>query len=244
MGLTNPLHPPNTENRFNGEAQGRLAQLVEHLVYTEGVGGSSPSPPISAKAFPLRGGAPSWQRSTRRAPRPFRRLCHWCHPDEAPSRRVPRQRPGDRGSRTWERSCSTRISSRHLSLYAATGCAGQALPTGPRPAFWRVRRRTPREVRWPVPRSRSGLDTTASAESCHRSSRHGRRTPRRRARRRLGLRLSRARPDSQHPVVLRRSAARRGRRLHRRPPKRCHLGDQCVVGRVSPLQSFVCAIST
>jgi hypothetical protein len=26
---------------------GRLAQLVEHLVYTEGVGGSSPSPPIS-----------------------------------------------------------------------------------------------------------------------------------------------------------------------------------------------------
>ena len=28
---------------------GRLAQLVEHLVYTEGVGGSSPSPPISAR---------------------------------------------------------------------------------------------------------------------------------------------------------------------------------------------------
>ena len=26
---------------------GRLAQLVEHLVYTEGVGGSSPSPPTS-----------------------------------------------------------------------------------------------------------------------------------------------------------------------------------------------------
>lgn len=26
-------------------ALGRLAQLVEHLVYTEGVGGSSPSPP-------------------------------------------------------------------------------------------------------------------------------------------------------------------------------------------------------
>ena len=30
------------------DAQGRLAQLVEHFVYTEGVGGSSPSPP---KAF-------------------------------------------------------------------------------------------------------------------------------------------------------------------------------------------------
>jgi hypothetical protein len=27
-------------------AQGRLAQLVERLVYTENVGGSSPSPPI------------------------------------------------------------------------------------------------------------------------------------------------------------------------------------------------------
>src|ERR1700733_10151359 len=29
-------------------AQGRLAQLVEHLVYTERVGGSSPSPPTSS----------------------------------------------------------------------------------------------------------------------------------------------------------------------------------------------------
>ena len=28
-------------------ARGRLAQLVEHLVYTERVGGSSPSPPTS-----------------------------------------------------------------------------------------------------------------------------------------------------------------------------------------------------
>jgi hypothetical protein len=28
-----------------GESGGRLAQLVEHLVYTERVGGSSPSPP-------------------------------------------------------------------------------------------------------------------------------------------------------------------------------------------------------
>ncbi len=27
---------------------GRLAQLVEHLVYTERVGGSSPSPPTMA----------------------------------------------------------------------------------------------------------------------------------------------------------------------------------------------------
>ena len=28
-----------------GSSSGRLAQLVEHFVYTEGVGGSSPSPP-------------------------------------------------------------------------------------------------------------------------------------------------------------------------------------------------------
>src|SRR4051812_34200851 len=31
--------------RFLCAKQGRLAQLVEHLVYTERVGGSSPSPP-------------------------------------------------------------------------------------------------------------------------------------------------------------------------------------------------------
>src|SRR5580704_11257849 len=37
--------------RANWGAPGRLAQLVEHLVYTERVGGSSPSPPTS-----LRGG--------------------------------------------------------------------------------------------------------------------------------------------------------------------------------------------
>jgi hypothetical protein len=36
------------------EGQGRLAQLVEHLVYTERVGGSSPSPPTS-----IDGGRPS-----------------------------------------------------------------------------------------------------------------------------------------------------------------------------------------
>jgi hypothetical protein len=31
--------------------QGRLAQLVEHLVYTERVGGSSPSPPTNSRRF-------------------------------------------------------------------------------------------------------------------------------------------------------------------------------------------------
>ena len=36
-------------------ARGRLAQLVEHLVYTERVGGSSPSPPTSALAGAPRG---------------------------------------------------------------------------------------------------------------------------------------------------------------------------------------------
>ena len=55
-GLTGALDPDGTrarpmivggaaKNRFNGGSHGRLAQLVEHLVYTEGVGGSSPSPP-------------------------------------------------------------------------------------------------------------------------------------------------------------------------------------------------------
>ena len=43
-GVDEPASP--AENRFNALCQGRLAQLVEHLVYTEGVGGSSPSPPM------------------------------------------------------------------------------------------------------------------------------------------------------------------------------------------------------
>jgi hypothetical protein len=32
---------------------GRLAQLVEHFVYTEGVGGSNPSPPTIQKSSPI-----------------------------------------------------------------------------------------------------------------------------------------------------------------------------------------------
>ncbi len=31
---------------------GRLAQLGEHLVYTQGVGGSSPSPPMETSLLP------------------------------------------------------------------------------------------------------------------------------------------------------------------------------------------------
>jgi hypothetical protein len=53
---------------------GRLAQLVEHLVYTEGVACSSHAPPISAKRFPMRGGAPLPQRSTQRTPFPLHHL--------------------------------------------------------------------------------------------------------------------------------------------------------------------------
>jgi hypothetical protein len=34
---------------LQAEKLGRLAQLVEHLVYTERVGGSSPSPPTSLR---------------------------------------------------------------------------------------------------------------------------------------------------------------------------------------------------
>ena len=43
-----------------GAATGRLAQLVEHLVYTERVGGSSPSPPTSLRACARFG----WQATT------------------------------------------------------------------------------------------------------------------------------------------------------------------------------------
>jgi hypothetical protein len=37
---------------------GRLAQLVEHLAYTENVGGSSPSPPTSLRYFDISAGKP------------------------------------------------------------------------------------------------------------------------------------------------------------------------------------------
>src|SRR5271165_3162065 len=37
-------------NALNQLTKGRLAQLAEHLVYTERVGGSSPSPPTSRRA--------------------------------------------------------------------------------------------------------------------------------------------------------------------------------------------------
>ena len=45
------LSPGCREGRaMAAEAGGRLAQLVERLVYTERVGGSSPSPPTSCQA--------------------------------------------------------------------------------------------------------------------------------------------------------------------------------------------------
>src|SRR6478735_4710708 len=43
-----PLDPPSNPAKSRASRTvGRLAQLVEHLVYTERVGGSSPSPPTS-----------------------------------------------------------------------------------------------------------------------------------------------------------------------------------------------------
>ena len=46
--------------------QGRLAQLVEHLVYTERVGGSSPTPPTTTIAtiatVPVRVSVSAWLR--------------------------------------------------------------------------------------------------------------------------------------------------------------------------------------
>ncbi len=42
--------------RWRAQAAGRLAQLEEHFVYTEGVGGSSPSPPtIISKCYETKG---------------------------------------------------------------------------------------------------------------------------------------------------------------------------------------------
>ena len=68
MGVDEPASPRfpwSAENRFNGVSHGRLAQLVEHLVYTEGVGGSSPSPPMrcGSQAIPGTKEAPSWKNT-------------------------------------------------------------------------------------------------------------------------------------------------------------------------------------
>ena len=41
----------NGRNPVSGFNDGRLAQLGEHLLYTQGVGGSNPSPPICREAF-------------------------------------------------------------------------------------------------------------------------------------------------------------------------------------------------
>src|SRR6516164_7237473 len=43
------LAPPRTA-AIKGDAQGRLAQWVERLLYTQDVGGSSPSPPTGLRA--------------------------------------------------------------------------------------------------------------------------------------------------------------------------------------------------
>src|SRR5438045_4000828 len=44
---------------------GRLAQLVERLLYTQDVGGSSPSPPTSLRACGASAGKPALQRADR-----------------------------------------------------------------------------------------------------------------------------------------------------------------------------------
>ena len=45
---------------------GRLAQLVERLVYTEKVGGSSPSPPTNLRAFGASVGKPTLRAKSAR----------------------------------------------------------------------------------------------------------------------------------------------------------------------------------
>src|ERR1700704_2633327 len=44
-------------------APGRLAQLVEHIVYTDGVGGSNPSPPTSLRSASEQGCRAEAQRA-------------------------------------------------------------------------------------------------------------------------------------------------------------------------------------
>src|SRR5712691_3332613 len=48
-----------TDRNFKSTALGRLAQLVEHLVYTERVGGSSPSPPTGLRCSAASAGKPA-----------------------------------------------------------------------------------------------------------------------------------------------------------------------------------------
>lgn len=71
-----PLRPGRTIAPEGPATTGRLAQLVEHLVYTERVGGSSPSPPTMSASFlphfSVRDSAPARVgRSRRRAPREY-----------------------------------------------------------------------------------------------------------------------------------------------------------------------------
>src|SRR5262245_30163710 len=50
---------PAAHGGDKGDAQGRLAQWVERLLYTQDVGGSSPSPPTSLRACGASAGKPS-----------------------------------------------------------------------------------------------------------------------------------------------------------------------------------------
>src|SRR5262249_60939056 len=51
---------PAAHGGDKGDAQGRLAQWVERLLYTQDVGGSSPSPPTSLRACGAWAGKPSY----------------------------------------------------------------------------------------------------------------------------------------------------------------------------------------
>ncbi len=97
--------------------RGRLAQLVEHLLYTQGVGGSIPSPPI-AKAL-LDGPLPRRSQQPRRSPRPspHRRWCPFV-PIQRPDRDAVRSAGVSRSRRftaaVYVRSASPRAASRAL----------------------------------------------------------------------------------------------------------------------------------
>ena len=102
---------PQRRRDGTGPGDGRLAQLVEHLVYTERVGGSSPSAPtslpevrdgrfssarrISLTATAAQGGSAT---TVWRWPAPSGRM--WSLPSSRPIRRPNRKRPAGRGTST------------------------------------------------------------------------------------------------------------------------------------------------
>ena len=76
--------------RYRARHHGRLAQLVEHLLYTQGVGGSSPSPPIAMAVEAAQVSLLRWLRRQLAQPSQIREHLEAAveHDDPAEARRV------------------------------------------------------------------------------------------------------------------------------------------------------------